>query len=228
MERINNKTENILPSQSNEEFVTRKEQIFRTLVEDQILNHTVSLMEQIGFSPDDIHHWNELMSSLSEQQKMYIVSFPYELKKRFLTEAKRNQNGENKFQSIIDTACKSGELLHRSIGFHATNKDIIPKKEMVGGRFIEEWRIEGTEKDHRNNDLPMAYYSEDYMHLFRTKNPKYIYVVATQQNGSHHRDGSQNWGRASSLAVIDKLDLGEIDRQVENISHEYENKKNAA
>ena len=78
--------------------------------------------------------------------------------------------------------------------------------------------IDGTEKDHRDNDLPKAYYSFDYRHLYRAKNPKYLYLIASLS--SDKTDGVE-WGRASSLSIIDYVKIEDVDREVEEQYQEY-------
>ena len=87
---------------------------------------------------------------------------------------------------------------------------------------VKSWVVYGKEKDHRDNDLPMAYYSFDYMNLYKSKDPKYIYVVSVQksQSSGNRRDGNNQWGRAPSLSVVEKFDLRELEMEVEAIAQE--------
>ena len=68
----------------------------------------------------------------------------------------------------------------------------------------------------------MAYYSFDYENLYRVKNPNYIYVVSIQENerSGHRKDGNNEWGRAPSLTVIEKINLKEVDEIVQEILNE--------
>ena len=87
---------------------------------------------------------------------------------------------------------------------------------------VKSWVVYGKEKDHRDNDLPMAYYSFDYMNLYKSKDPKYIYVVSVQksQSSGNRRDGNNQGGRAPSLSVVEKFDLRELEMEVEAIAQE--------
>jgi hypothetical protein len=94
-----------------------------------------------------------------------------------------------------------------SIGFHTSPRDIKPDDE------TQQWTILGSEKDHRDDDRLMAYYSTQYRHLFKKDGSKFIYVVRTYAD-NNKTDG--NWSREDSLSVIMRIPLQEAVSFVES------------
>ena len=84
---------------------------------------------------------------------------------------------------------------------------------------IRRWDIKGTEKDHRDDDRNMAYYSTKYRHLFKKKGPKFVYIVRTEPQ-THKTDG--NWSRAGKLSVVTRVPFEEVFEYVEKTSRAIE------
>lgn len=205
-----------------------KEEIFENIIETRVLKTFLDGLSEAGYPEEDI---NQIQKHLLEQDDNMIkslVAFPYELKKRVLPYMleKSLKDGTNPSEELIALLHKRHEMNGTDIAYHASPHDIRPTRESDGGSgYAETWMVRGTEKDHRNEDLPMAYYSKDYTHLYRTKNPKYLYLIEiSKKTGSHKKDGVE-WGRAMRLDIIDKLDLRELDAQVDAAYQEIVNQK---
>lgn len=212
--------------------VKMREVIFRQIIETHITEALFKKFKESGFSDDQIQELRKNFLKLSDQKREWIESLPHELRQRqipFLY--KKFAKGEITTDKILESLMVSGEKLNRNLGFHCSDKNILPEKSRDGlGQIIETWNIVGTEKDHRNNDLPMAYYSEDYYHLYLTKNPKYLYVVSSNRASGtgHHRDNTTGWGRANYLSVVDRFDLFKVRQEVDDYMKTYrETLKNA-
>ncbi|MEN9852701.1 MAG: hypothetical protein RI996_644 [Candidatus Parcubacteria bacterium] len=109
--------------------------------------------------------------------------------------------------TIVDSVVEINKRNGFTLGFHMSKFDIKPEH--------KGWVIAGYELDDRDN-LPMAYYSLDYTNAFRKRDPNFIYVVrADTKSDTHKKDLTNNWGRASSLSIIAKLDVADIDKEVE-------------
>jgi hypothetical protein len=118
---------------------------------------------------------------------------------------------------MIEKIIKASKTQARHIAYHCSDHDITPKEENDGqGKRVKTWAIKGTEPDHRDNDVPMAYYSFDYHHLYKTKSPEFIYVVSIQTNekSGHKKDNNRVWGRAPSLTVIEKINIEELEQYI--------------
>ena len=59
----------------------------------------------------------------------------------------------------------------------------------------------------------MAYYSTKYRHLFRKKNPIFVYIVRTEPT-AHKTDGT--WSRAGSLSIVARVPFREVIDYVES------------
>ncbi len=208
----------------HEEQVLRlKESFFHEVVTSKIIDTYEKEMERVGYSPEQINSLREKIIELSVDKRESLYAFPWELKQRALPAfLNKIKEGNETVESMVDKLIEASEKQHRRIGYHATNENIIPKEERSNGQLVKSWVIYGREKDHRDNDLPMAYYSFDYENLYRVKNPNYIYVVSIQENerSGHRKDGNNEWGRAPSLTVIEKINLKEVDEIVQEMLNE--------
>lgn len=212
----------------NELFSSKmKEDCFHMIVAEKMVDTYENEMKNFGFSQKQISEFRNEILLLTPVNEDLLYAFPWELKQRALPSfLKKINEGNETIKSMIEkiiTASKSG---HRKIAFHASNENITPKETRGLGQAVKEWAVKGTENDHRDNDLPMAYYSFDYANLYRQKNPKYIYAVSIQEDekSGHRKDGNNQWGRAPSLSVIEKFDLKDIETQALAL---YEQKKKA-
>jgi hypothetical protein len=211
--------ENVPPAPENrKETKTLRENIFHEVVATKIVDTYEKELERVGFSEDAINAFREEVVSLSLEDRERLFAYPWELKQRALPMfAEKIKTGKETVALMVQKLVSVSEQQHRKIAFHASKENIFPKVEQVGSVKSPTWVIYGRESDHRDNDLPMAYYSFDYEHLYRTKSPDYIYIVSIQEDESsgHRKDGNNEWGRAPSLSVIEKLDLKEIDKTVD-------------
>lgn len=208
--------------EAKEEMQNVKELFFRDKVETSILESYEQIMRQAGFSEEQIQEFEEQLQN-PEIHPVKVLAWPWELRKRMIpTFLKSINEGKETIASMVKKVHDFGQKFGRSYAFHCSAHD-IPKHIGKPGKD-DEWYVAGTEKDHRDDDLPMAYYSFDYLHLYREKNPKYLYLVSINNQGSHRTDGA-SWGRASTLPIIDKLELREVDKEVEHRYQEYKKEK---
>lgn len=203
------------------------EQSFRSVIESHLEDNTFKLLEKNGFSEDEIEEFRKIFLNLSKKEREYVISYPYALKIRNL-QGSKNLSPEKRIELFVKGAIMTGEKDGRIIGFHASPSIILPNdKEKVGEtmRTTTGWTILGTEPDHRDNDIFKAYYSLDYLNIYREKNPKYIYPVAVLTKTGTHKKDANKWGRASRLDVIDQFDIKEIDKEVVLFSKSFTNKE---
>ena len=64
--------------------------------------------------------------------------------------------------------------------------------------------------------MKMAYYSEDYLHRYKKKPGRFLYIVRaeTGSRSAHKKDLANRWSRAPLLSVIDECDMKEINREI--------------
>lgn len=211
--------DNKMESLKNLDDVTVKEYLFRNIVENKSLDIFLSDMEKFGFSNEQI---NEFSSILADGEHMLnrVLAYPYELRQRMLPFFKQTiDKGQYDLKFMYDKLVERSVSHGAKIAYHCGSQLVQPRigKDNSGNK-VEEWCIDGTERDHRDDDLPMAYYSFDYKHLYRTKNPKYLYLIESLPK--HRTDGSE-WGRAPALSVIDYIKIEDVDREVEEQYQDY-------
>ena len=166
-------------------------------------------------------HVEEVRSALaaySDSEIIAAVAIPYELRDRLFSACQRHiTEGKKTPKAFI------ADLVHRSqqegygIGYHTSPVDIQPNPR------TNEWSIQGTEKDHRDNDLTRAYYSSKFKHLYKAKGDGFIYVVRTHPENK--TDG--NWSRASLLSVIMRVPFREVYDYVTETVTDMEQKKSS-
>ena len=192
------------------EEMSARETLFAQCVTERILSDVESSMLDADFTESDIVAFKESLYQFSEDQIKQILSVPWELReRRFAAFKKVGKDPSQIAQDLLEDAEKNGF----TIGYHLSSHEIDP---ISGRNASEEWCIDESELDDRD-DRMMAYYSLDYENLFRKKSGKYLYIVRahTGKETSHKQDGNNHWGRASKLSIVSKLDIADIDDDVE-------------
>jgi len=226
-EKINPKIPKITETYKNESMeslrniddITTKEYLFRNIIENKSLDIFLVDMKKHGFSDEQIDEFSSILAD-GDHMLNRVLAYPYELRQRMLPFFKQTiDKGQHDLKFMYDKLVERSVTTGSKIAYHCGSQLIQPK---IGkdntGKKVGEWSIDGTEKDHRDNDLPKAYYSFDYRHLYRAKNPKYLYLIASLS--SDKTDGVE-WGRASSLSIIDYVKIEDVDREVEEQYQEY-------
>ncbi len=201
-----------------------KELLFRTEVESRLIESFVDALEQNNFSEDEIFEFRQAIVNISDLDRQVLVSSPWKLKQIYLKELKNKVDGGMTMQEVVEDIIEKNKKFKRGYAYHTSNEDIKPREVNVAGKKSLEWVVGATEKDHRDDDLPRAYMSFDYHSLYRDKNPKYLYIVGYRkgENTGFISNKLDNWGRASGLDIIDKIDLTEIDERINKAVKEKE------
>jgi hypothetical protein len=113
---------------------------------------------------------------------------------------------------MIQDLLSKSEKYNYTLGYHLSPREIKPDAQ-------GNWVIKGTEKDHRHEDIPMAYYSLDYRNRYREKPSKFLYIVRAEQveGSGHYQDNNGLWGHAPSLAIVDVIDLPSIEKEMDTL-----------
>lgn len=202
-----------------------RELFFRQYIETEIESELFNEIKKSGLNDEQVNKLRESFSKLNDQDKEFAYALPYELRKQnFKFQAGQINAGKRSIDQFWDPIIEIGLHSGRRLGYHLSRYDIKPFTDKKDKR--EKWHINGTEKDDRNQDLPMAYYSEDYSNLYRTKGGTHLYVVSSLRGSrtAHFVDNSNNWGRSGALDVIQKFDLRKVDDFVRERTTEYFNK----
>ncbi len=186
------------------------EQIFGDIIMSRILNEFSDALEDVGYEPEQIEDIKKELGGEAEEDRKAALAIPEEIRERYLEKLKNKSPHE-----LVQTLIENGKKYGFSIGYH------------VSPSAAEGTTIIGKEEDHRDSDLPRAYYSTDYKHLYLKKKGNYLYAVRaeTGSKSSHRQDNDESWGRASTLAIISRFNLPEVRTEVERKVHEYEQQK---
>lgn len=195
-----------------------KETLFKGMLINALFDAIKQSMEDNDLDESEITSFFATLSKLPEDQILATLAIPAELQHAIFSKlAEKIAAEQTTVQEFMlkskDQALKKGYC----VGFHVSNQKILPTMKIKDGvEQVEKWEIKGTEKDHRDGDLPKAYYSLDYQNLYRKKQGKFMYLVRaeTHEESDHKRDNDGSWGRASSLPIITVLDLSTVDKQI--------------
>lgn len=188
-----------------------KETIFSQLVAVKVLEHFHDDLFETDLPEETIDEIVTAFEALTEENKRRVLAIPAQLRKKQFTryadlikEGKMTPAGV--VLDILEKASKNGF----SIGFHLSPRDIKPERD-------GSWVIKGTEKDHRHNDTPMAYYSHDYANRYLKKPVQFLYVIRSEDGptSSHHKDNDGSWGHAPSLSIIDQIDMKALETEMD-------------
>jgi hypothetical protein len=224
--------------EEKDNFISAQEMVFKSFIESRIYLLFEEGLEENGYSPEEIDQIRERLNDFSVEEKRRILSLTHETKNRVLrTFRDRMEKQSLPASDLVDTLKRLADQFGFEVAYHCSDENIsaTSKKEFTGQNveWVDSWKINGTEMDHRFDDKKMAYFSFDYEHLYRVKNPRYLYIVRVRtQNGSgFHTNIGNNWGTAQGLDVIDQIDLKKVDTFVDSMLKDYKDsqtKKDAA
>ena len=197
----------------------KKEVMFKAILVSEMRNVLKEAMEESGISDEAISDFFNEVASLTDDEALAVMAIPHELQRRVFNSFKqRFETGKIDAKGFVEQLRNRVIQNGYQMGFHVSNNDLEKTVVSDGKDKLEKWDVSGTEKDHRDDDLLRAYYSLDYLNLYRKKSGKYLYVVRveTGPNSSHRMDNNGAWGRASTLPIVGRLDLVEVDKKIEN------------
>lgn len=187
-----------------------RERFFQQMVASTLIESVTDELYEAGFSSVNASEFIKALSELSEFDKRATFAYPAVLRpKLFEKYAEKIEQGaitaEEALAELRDKAKEAGF----TIGFHLSQSDVQPEK--------GDWKIRGTEKDHRHDDLPMAYYSLDYTNRYLKKPARFLYIVRveTKDESGHYRDNDGTWGHAPSLAIVEQIDMLSLERALD-------------
>jgi len=211
----------------NKEREDFRERNFPRIVAQHILEHAFDDLSEAGFKEEEIEKLEQTFAQLPEEAKLAVLAVPAQLRVRLYERyAEKVHAGDLSLADFWNDLRKNNEERSYTLGYHLSPREIRP--DLQGN-----WVIKGTEPDHRNDDVPMAYYSLDYRNRYREKPTKYLYVVRAEvrDESGHYRDNNGVWGRAPSLSVVDSFDLPQIEKEMDDlmkVSQEKRNEEKAA
>ena len=197
-----------------------KESAFRSIILSTLNDTFIGHLDDVGFSEDEIHSIESTIGQMSFEEATVVFGIPASIV-------------EKKFKKLL-ASVRAGELVATEIphllliearekgfmvGYHNSSYEIHPNK------TTGDWHVRATEKDHRDDDMPRAYYATSYKTLYRSKHSlKFLYIVRALRDNTK-TDG--NWSRSNSLSIIEEVPLDRIDKWVADaVENTRKTKKN--
>lgn len=181
------------------------EEILLSSVHEQILEGLADSLEEAGFTPEQEQDFRSELSKLSLSDVNGVLSMPYELKQTRLPKLAEKIRSGVPVTEIVRVLADEAKKMGYTLGYHMSNSDIMHKRGRSGAIS---WIVDGREQDHRDNDLPMAYYSTSLSKLYGAKRARFLYIVRSEtgEGTTHKQDNDGSWGRATKLDIVEKSD----------------------
>lgn len=196
----------------NGESEQRREAYFEQFIATKMLSRLEDDLEELDVEPEIITKIVDSAYTLSFDDIYRALSYPYDLRTSFLSKlVHRIHSGHLKPEHALSDMATTARRYGFSIGFHMSLFDIKPSS--------KGWAIRGTEADHRDNDLPMAYYARKFKSLYRRKLASYVYIVRAEDSHRVGEDGK--WWRAPSLSIVQKIPLDELRHTMNHLNREF-------
>lgn len=194
------------------ENIARRESLFASIVANNLLERFEEDLEETDLSESVIARIVDAAIGFQMHEIVQALAYPHDLRERFISViVTRIEKGELQPEDVIAFLHERAQSYGFDAGFHMSKVDI--KSSPKG------WAVLGTEQDHRDNDLPMAYYARCFRWLYRRGIQNYLYVVRAERE---HRVGDDGkWYRAPSLSIVTRLpvevirlEMARLDAQV--------------
>lgn len=198
------------------ERVLTQEEIFRNIINQELFDSFYDVLDDAHFTDEQLDEFKAAIRALPTDRISGVLSVPFELRPRRVAKFKQAIDAgtltPTEAIGILDQEAQENGY---KLGYHVSPTSI---KQDIGREGARQWVVRGYDPDDRDNGRPMAYYALDYDNIFRKRpDTKYLYAVRAHIGDatSHQLDTSNNWGRASSLAVIQEFDIKELEEEVQ-------------
>lgn len=190
----------------------RREEFFEYFVTNEMLERFEDDLSDLDVDMDTIRLITSAATGMNFQGIYAALSYPHELRTTFLSRLLlKVYSGALPPEKMLS---EMHEIAHKhgfSVGFHLSRFDIQPDQK---GR----WAVIGKEQDHRDGDLPMAYYSRAFKHLYKRKLANFLYVVRAEN--THRVGDDKKWWRASTLSIVQKIPMDKLQKGLHNLDKE--------
>lgn len=192
---------------SREELESMREDAFRSIILSTLSETFMNRLEETGFSDEETKSIMSATTELSFDDAAAVFGVPASIfERRFGRLLESVRAGMMRPGEIPTLLLRDAREKGFGIGYHNSSHEVLPNQR------TGEWHIRPSEQDHRDGDLPRAYFSTSYKTLYRSKHSiKYLYIVRTMKDHSR-TDG--NWSRTNALSIIDEVPLDRIDKWV--------------
>jgi hypothetical protein len=190
----------------------RREELFNFFVTNKMLKRFEDDLDELGLSTQRIDEIVQSAAKLSYSDLYCALSYPHDLRAAFLGKLiERMDAGTLATGKTLEEMASIARRNGFSIGFHLSKYDIKPHPRRG-------WAVIGTEQDHRDNDLPMAYYARTFKSLYRRKLANYMYIVRAEDD--HRVSPDNKWWRAPSLSIVQQIPVEELRTEMMRLEEE--------
>lgn len=206
-------TKDLLKTVDSNEFdlltVEEKNESFLETISEHLYSIIAKDFIKSGFSKEDFDYLiDRLKNKYGEREREIFLSIPASIReKEYVKWADKSKEYHNSHKVIDELLSFYVEKdSSKFFGYH-TSTDKISRDLKTG-----DWEIipRINSEDHRNNNLPMAYYSVDFKNLYFDKHSRnYIYLIRADTK-KDYQDGDHAWGRNSKLSIIAEFDTHQI------------------
>lgn len=181
-----------------------KDKLFNEYAKQTVLTVFFERLSEF-IDPDDMDRMQAVLADCTEDEILSVISLPEQLTNQNFTKFEEKIAGGVSPEEVIREYIEKVSKYKFSIGFHTSPYNIRPNSE------TGEWVIKGKQKDHRDDDRVMAYYSKQYRHIYKKDGSKYVYIV--RASGDDKTD--DNWYRNAMLNIITRMKLHDVMQYVE-------------
>ena len=219
MEKLNE--EEFKEEKYSNEKITEPEKVFEALVFQKITEDYKNDLLEVGFDDEQVFEFLMAITEYKHEDRGKIMSAPYELRKKTL----KYYFGEVMFKKMtikemVKDMYETADENNFCLGYHTSPFEI--KKEIktkVKNEKVEAWDVKGSENDHRDDDVRMAYYSRDFENVYNHRQFEHIYIIRGRETDKN----DTKWYRAQTLSIISSIDMNSGELQQWFL--EYQNKK---
>lgn len=206
--------ENIAEAEAETSVEEMKDTLFDQYLKQQLIEDFFQHLEEY-LDDKQVDAMRGELANYEDADVYSTLSLPFELRDRKFTSFHKEIEAGKDPAVLMKTFVEASKKRGYGIGYHTSPNDIKPNDN-------GQWNITGYEKDHRDDDLSKAYYSTKYRHLFKKKDPKFIYIVRTDPE-THRTDG--NWSRAGILSIVARVPFSDVVEYVESTARDLEKEK---
>lgn len=207
--------------------IEKKNQVFKEIIVDKLINAFVRELEEFGFDNEQINDFSSSVAAEKDDNYLLnILAIPKEIRQRWIIEAKdKKMSGadlffllKNKYEMIVDMQGGKKPI----VGFHTSEEDISYQKNDAQ----KGWQIEGTEQSDLGEGL-LAYASDSYESLYKERTPEFLYVVRILDTDKKYGEKETSWYWSRNFPIVEKLELNKIESELSDRLSEDLNKKAA-
>ncbi len=184
--------------------ITRQEEFFEFFVTNEMLGRFEDDIAEMSIDSRSEELIMSAATRMTFAQLYHALSYPRDLlhmpNNYVVATVQEALKGKISFEEVLPKMAAIAERNGFTIGFHMSKFDIRPGS--------KGWAVLGKEVDHRDGDLPMAYYSREFENLYRRGLTNFLYIIRAEgNNGTHRVSEDGRWWRAPTLSIVQQIPI---------------------